>query len=312
MASCEGERFIDEQLASIAAQTRPPEELVVFDDASEDSSFARVEAFAASAGFAVRCERNPERIGITRNFERALQACSGDVILLADQDDLWLPEKIEALCEVLEAEPGTGAVFSDGEIVDASGAAAGSSLWQALGFDSGEQRRVREGEAAYVFLRHVVAAGTTLAFRSRFLAQALPLPDLRSCHDAFIAFIVAAQAGVSIVDKPLIRYRVHGANQIGIQRLGLRQQLAKAREQIEGDAFGYAVEFFEVARERLPQTAPELRTAIDEKIEHARKRQRMPASWWARLPAIGEEAASGRYGRYSYGWKSIAQDLWLR
>jgi glycosyltransferase involved in cell wall biosynthesis len=312
MATCEGERFIDEQLDSIAAQSRRPDELIVCDDASEDSTFERIQEFGQKAGFEVRALRNPSRLGTTANFERAIAACSGEVILLADQDDVWFPEKIETLTRVLAREPTIGAVFSDGEVVDERLEPLGATLWQSLGFDAREQQLVRQGRAVEVFLRHVVAAGTTLAFRSHFRKQALPFPRLRSCHDAFTAFSIAARAGIAIVPTPLIRYRVHGSNQIGIRRLGFFEQLAKAREQIESDAFAYAVEFFELARERLNDPPAGLRVAIDEKIDHSRSRRDMSPRLLGRLPTIRQEASLGRYGRYSYGWKSIAQDLWLR
>ncbi len=312
MATCEGARFVDAQLESIAAQTRPPDELVACDDASQDDTFARVERFARQAPFEVRLLRNPSRLGITANFERVIARCTGDIIFLADQDDVWHREKIATLEGVLAERPETGAVFSDGEVVDAALEPLGTTLWQALGFDARERRLVREGRAFEVFLRHVVAAGTTLAFRSSFRDQALPFPPLRSCHDAFVAFIVSASSRVEIVSTPLIRYRVHDENQIGIRRLGLRAQLAKAREQIASDAFLYAVDFFETARGRLVGAAPEVLAGIDEKIEHARCRAEMSPRLWDRFARVVEEARSGRYRRYSYGWKSIAQDLWLR
>lgn len=312
MATCEGAPFLEAQLRSIAGQTRPPQELVVFDDASGDDTFARVEAFAASAPFEVRAERNPSRLGITGNFERAISACRGDVIFLADQDDVWHAEKIARLADVLETQPATGAVFSDGAVVDAAGVPLGGSLWQALGFDEREQRDVREGRAVDVFLRHVVAAGTTLAFRAALRDRALPFPPLRSCHDAFVAFVAAVSSRVAIVPEPLVDYRYHGGNQIGIRRLGFFAQLAKAREQLESDAFAYAADFFQTARARLPDAPPDVLARIDARILHARRRAAMSPRLWERLGDVRDELRSGRYRRFSYGWKSVAQDLLLR
>ena len=312
MATCEGARFVDEQLASIAAQVRPPDELVVYDDASEDDTFARVETFAARAAFEVRALRNPNRLGITGNFERAISTCTGDIIFLADQDDVWHSEKIGTLADVLTARPATGAVFSDGEVIDSGGSPLGYSLWRSLGFDASEQSEVREGRAVDVFLRHVVAAGTTLAFRSRIRDLALPFPALRSCHDAFVAFVAAATSEIEIVARPLVRYRIHGENQIGIRKLGFLDQIAKAREQLETNAFDYAAEFFQTARNRLPDASPRTLARIDGKILHASRRAKLSPRFWQRLPDVREELRSGRYRRYSYGWKSVAQDLLLR
>jgi glycosyltransferase involved in cell wall biosynthesis len=315
MATCEGARFVDAQLASLAAQSRPPDELVVLDDASMDDTFLKISAFAQSAQGAVievKASRNASRLGITGNFERAIAACTGDVIFLADQDDVWLPDKIATLAAVLEAHPETGAVFCDGEVVDAALAPSGTTLWQSLGFDAREQALVRAGRAVDVFLRHVVAAGTTLAFRSHLRERALPFPPLHSCHDAFTAFVVASLSRVEIVPQPLVRYRVHDRNQIGIRKLTLFEQIEKARWQVESDAFGYAVTFFEAARERLEGAPPEILAKIDAKLAHARCRAGMKSRGAARLVDVAREALTGRYARFSYGWKSVAQDLWLR
>src|SRR4029079_17285220 len=92
-----GARFLPEQLRSIAAQTRPPDELIVCDDRSTDETAQVIEAFAATAPFPVRLVRNEERLGSTRNFERAVSLCDGSLIALADQDDSWHPEKLARL-----------------------------------------------------------------------------------------------------------------------------------------------------------------------------------------------------------------------
>ena len=166
MATYDGAAFVEEQLESIAAQSRPPDELLVVDDASNDDTVSRVEAFAARAAFTVRLERNPENRSSTPTFERALGLCTGGIVFFADQDDIWHEQKIATLAGVLEAHPGVGAVFSNGRVVDAAREPLGHGLWEALWFDAHEQARVRSGGAVEVLARHAVAAGTTLAFRA--------------------------------------------------------------------------------------------------------------------------------------------------
>lgn len=316
LATCNGARFLRAQLTSIAAQSRPPDEIVACDDDSEDDTLRLLHSFANEAAVPVRVESNQRRLGVTRNFERAISLCTGDVIFLADQDDVWKHDKIRTLTDVLADRPAVGAVFSNGDMVDADGTPLGHSLWDSLGFDSIERHRILTGRALEVFLRHVVAAGTTLAFRSRYRDLALPFPDLESCHDAFVAFVISAVAEIAIVERPLIEYRLHGGNLIGIQRLTFRQQIEKARQQVEDEAFAYAVEFFLAARQRLLDRGAQVPTAtlarIDEKILHARQRSAMSPRLAERLADIAKEIASGRYWRYSYGIRSVAQDLWLR
>jgi glycosyltransferase involved in cell wall biosynthesis len=315
MATYDGAAWVEEQLASIAAQTRPPDELIVVDDASNDDTVARVEAFANRAPFPVQIERNPENRSSTPSFERALGLCTGEIICFADQDDVWHPEKIATLATVLEMSPGVGAVFSNGRVVDAAREPLGHSLWEALWFDANEQRRVRGGHAAEVFARHVVAAGTTLAFRASHRELLLPFPGLRDCHDSWVAFLLAAVSEVRIVDRELIDYRVHGKNQMGIHAPSFAEQLELARRQLEVGAFQYGVDFFGAVRERLRQRAlhaPEVERIIDAKIEHCRRREAMNATFVRRLPLVLDECLNGGYRRFSYGWKSVAQDLFLR
>ncbi|MBW2229508.1 MAG: glycosyltransferase [Deltaproteobacteria bacterium] len=319
MATCEGGRHLGEQLKSIAAQRRKPDELVICDDASGDDSVAIAEHFAERAPFLVRIETNANRLGATANFERAVSLCSGDVILLADQDDIWLSEKIEMLEGALGQDPTLGVVFSNGLVMNEQLSPLGYDLWQALFFDAGEQGRVRAGRGTEVFARHVVAAGTTLAFRARYRPLLLPFPDLPSTHDAWVAFMITAVSRCGLVDRPLIHYRLHADNQIGLRRFGLLDQYRQARRQLDDDAFGRAATFFELARERLEapsnpewQASSYVQSVIDAKIAHSRIRESMSDSTLRRLPDVVGEILRGRYWRYSYGVKSIAQDIFMR
>lgn len=316
MATYDGAAWVEEQLESIAAQTRLPDELVVCDDRSHDDTPERVAAFAARAPFPVRLERNATNLTSTPNFEKALGLCDADIVFFADQDDVWHPEKIETLAGLLEAHPAVGMVFSDGRVVDAERNSLGHGLWEALWFDAREQAMVRAGRAAEVFARHVVAAGTTLAFRARrFRDLVLPFPPLRDCHDSWVAFLIAAVAEVRIVERPLIDYRVHGANQFGLHKPSFREQVQAARGQLDVDAFRYGVELFGAARERLlAQARPdaEVLGLIDAKVAHCERREAMAVGIRERLPLVLAECLNGRYRRFSYGWKSVAQDLLLR
>jgi len=187
-----------------------------------------------------------------------------------------------------------------------------------VGFDAREQAAVRAGDAASVFMRHVIAAGTTLAFRGDFKPLLLPFPNLRSVHDAWVAFMIAAVSRFEILDEPLIEYRLHDTNQFGLKLFDLLAQYRQARVQVSDRAFAYAASFFREARERLQDQAEDtalpapLLGEIDAKIAHSELRDTMAPQLHRRIGDIGREVLTGRYGRYGYGWKSIAQDLFLR
>src|ERR1700704_2935070 len=100
-----GADFLSEQLESIAAQTRLPDELVVCDDGSSDDSTDIVRNFAKNASFPVRLEVNEKNLGSTKNFEKAIGLCNGDIISLADQDDVWKLHKLAVLEAALKNHP---------------------------------------------------------------------------------------------------------------------------------------------------------------------------------------------------------------
>ena len=94
LSTYNGERFLEHQLASLSGQQRLPDELVIRDDSSTDRTYGILERFAATAPFAVTLMRGDRRLGSTPSFELALGRCTGDVVALCDQDDVWLPGKL--------------------------------------------------------------------------------------------------------------------------------------------------------------------------------------------------------------------------
>lgn len=319
MATYNAGPWLAEQLASFTAQSMRPDELVVCDDGSTDETVAALRAFAADAPFEVRVECNPETLTTTLNFEKAVSLCRGEIIFFADQDDVWSPEKIETLVAELDAHEDAGMVFSNGRVVGGEREPLGYNLWDSLWFHPHEQKLVREGRSAEVFVKHVVAAGTTLAFRSRYRELCIPFPDLAVSHDAWVSFAIAAVADVRIVDQNLIDYRVHGTNQLGLKRFALREQFAKAREQLTDGTFRHNAQFFGFALDRFETMASQGRAPrpgvvelVQDKIHHAKLRDEMSSNFFARLPSIAGEILNRGYWRFGYGLKSIAQDLFLR
>lgn len=106
MATYNGEKYLGEQLDSLAQQTVMPCELVVCDDGSTDRTVEIVREFASTAPFPVHIHLNEVNLGYSDNFIKAAGLCQGDWIAFCDQDDVWLPNKFERLMEVIERHPG--------------------------------------------------------------------------------------------------------------------------------------------------------------------------------------------------------------
>ncbi len=138
-----GESYLLEQLQSILHQVRPPDELVVFDDASTDQTVGLLRDFAArQRTFPVRIHVNPRTVGPSMNFQQAIAACQGTIISLCDQDDVWLPDKLARVETAFQDDPSLGFVFGNAEICDAECRPLGYRLWDSIGFAGRLVRRL--------------------------------------------------------------------------------------------------------------------------------------------------------------------------
>lgn len=312
-----GGGFLSEQLRTLAEQTLRPYEIVVFDDGSIDQTREVLERFRKNnPQMGVRIEVNPHRLGPARNFERAIGACGGEIIALCDQDDVWMPEKLAVIAREFERNPELGLVFSDADICDEAGNPLGYRLWRSVGFGGRLRRRAERGGAFDVILRQNVVTGATLAFAARLRDLVLPI-DPGWMHDGWIALLISAVAPVAAIRTPLVRYRQHPGQSIGALRRTLYQQYLNARK-LDGKWFALQTVLYEAALARLLSldagrytVTPRTLSLVREKICHWRRRSAIRDRKIARvLPSIAE-FLTFRYHRFSLGWKSFAQDLFL-
>lgn len=306
-----GERFIEEQLESLAGQTRTPDRLVVVDDGSSDSTVRRVEKFARSSPFQVDIVVNSETLYLVRNFEKAVSLCGDGIVFLADQDDVWHPEKVERMCAEFDKSDMVGLVLCDAEVCDESAKPLGYTLWQSLQFGRAEREMAARGRAFEVFLRRNVTFGCTLAFRGSLKSAILPFPHEHFVHDTWIALVAAALGRVGLVAQPLMKYRRHtGAVSTGGARtLGEKKRIATSQWRAfqKSEAARYPV-----LRERLLALKPESdkwEDALGEKIKHVTARSSLSPCRAFRIAPVARELITGRYFRFSKGILSAGLDL---
>jgi len=308
-----GAAYLYEQLASIAAQSRLPDELVICDDASTDGTRDIIQSFAAQAPFAVRSHFNPKNLGSTKNFEQAIARCEGDIIALSDQDDVWQPHKLERL-EAAFA-PGIGLVCSDAELVDENLVPLGSRLWQKGHFRGRTERLVKTGRTFEALFTRNFVTGATMAFRSEFKHLILPIPEGPLIHDAWIALLIAAVADIAFIREPLILYRQHSQQQVGASAPATPQVLSRQHYAGQIEQLNVLAERLRGLRWLAPGDSPLHADAalivsrIPAKIAHIQARLDLPASQWRRLPGVLRELLTLRYHRHSHGWRSAARDL---
>ena len=324
MCTYNGARFVGEQLASIAGQTRPPDELVICDDRSTDETVRVVELFAADAPFPVRLRINESNVGSTKNFERAISLCEGDLVALCDQDDVWTAGKLARLETEFARTPGAGLVFSDAEVVDEGGRATGARLWDVVGLDRAERERLRECNALGDLLSGATVTGATMAFRARLSALVLPIPEgIPFIHDAWIALLVACVADICSIEEPLVLYRRHAGQQVGaLRRKGIAQGGLSAvaggatREAIRREnPYEETLAVARAARQRLLDRRDDFDSAkslahLECIIAHLEARCALPRARLRRAGRVLKELLTLRYHRYSKGVASAAKDLW--
>ena len=164
MCTYNGADFLPAQLASIAGQTRRPDELIVCDDASTDQTRSLLESFARTSSIPVSLYFSDQNTGSVKNFQRAISLCTGDVIALSDQDDVWHTAKLELIEQAFQGNPAVGLVFSDAELVDESLEPLHRRVWEAVGFDAHKQKLVRNGKSLDVLITGWTVTGATMAF----------------------------------------------------------------------------------------------------------------------------------------------------
>jgi glycosyltransferase involved in cell wall biosynthesis len=118
MTTYNGERFIREQLDSLARQSYLPCELIVSDDGSTDRTLEIVEDFAKTAPFIVRVYRNEQNLGYANNFLKAASLCEGEWIAFCDQDDVWLEKKLEIVSGYFQLSPDIYLITHSAVLVD--------------------------------------------------------------------------------------------------------------------------------------------------------------------------------------------------
>lgn len=275
MATFNGASFLKPQLDSIVRQSLRPDELVICDDNSSDSSVALVRQFASEAPFNVSVHQNKTRLHYGENFLRTAARCTGDFIAFCDQDDVWLPEKLETCVNALQS---TGAMLCahDAYVVDRE--------LKPLRYFA---HRPAPGLHPPLTLDPWGAFfGFTIVFRRELLSliPAVERPDdniefsRKLAHDRWVYFLSTTFGSTLYIDQPLALYRQHGGNTFGACR--------RAR--------------FSELHERLQKATPDLQKHADICLQRSRLLRRCSlsndlhtsiaagraATYWERLEAI--------------------------
>lgn len=217
MCTFNGAKYIEEQLLSILNQELPIHEIVVCDDGSNDNTIDVVNKVSVEHPEVTwNILQNNPNLGVTKNFEKAITLCTGDIIFLSDQDDIWHRNKTKVIIDYFEANPDKEIVFTDANIVGADG-----KLISQYSLLAGVLPYLSFWESGYVFeiLNAInIATGATMAFKRKCLSDFIPFISGQKylLHDHQIAISGCKNATLGICSERTIDYRQHDNNVIGI------------------------------------------------------------------------------------------------
>jgi glycosyltransferase involved in cell wall biosynthesis len=251
MATYNGALYLREQLDSFLGQTRLPDELIVSDDGSTDSTREIVLSYKITAPFPVIFIENEIRLGYAKNFERALLACTGDLIFLSDQDDWWYPHKIAKMEELAEDNRRASVFIHNARL-------SGSDLQptsQTL-FSQATLKRKSDG----------VKLGACMALRRSFAYMCLPVPPHSIGHDGWFSSIAAGLGEKLINDAELQIWR---RNEFATSGHRLSNKLGRRMSVVCKWLNGEQLELLSIRTEFLIQA---IETMLSGVLEEKRKR----------------------------------------
>lgn len=210
MAAYNGEKYICQQIESIVNQSRIPDEILICDDSSMDSTWQKLKLYKEKYPELIQIKKNKKNIGFANNFWNTIKCASGDLIFLSDQDDIWIFNKIEEMMKIFESNSNILALSSAYELIDAEG-----KKYQDIKNVYFRKNRKLKKISWEKFVRHPKYPGMSMAVRKELLCK-IPLDmQERFPHDWVLNQYAAIDNGMYFWDKITTQYRQHENNVVG-------------------------------------------------------------------------------------------------
>mgnify|MGYP003832652177 CR=1 FL=1 len=228
MATYNGAKYLEEQLQSLFSQTYTNWVLLASDDGSTDETIQILQQYQKSYPGKIKLLQPAEKkLGSTFNFSRLLQSTTADYIMLCDQDDVWMVDKIELqMQEMLKMETEHGKDFpllvcSDLAIVDEQLQTLQPSFFRY------RKQTTNILNDSYKLIAHSTITGCTMLLNKAAIKIAVPIKIKNFQHDHWISMHVAHYGKISCIDQPLVLYRQHNSNVVGASRINFNYLLSR-------------------------------------------------------------------------------------
>lgn len=200
MATYNGEKYIYEQLESILSQLNNNDEVIISDDGSNDNTLQIIKNINDNR---IKLINGPKN-GVKKNFENAIYNCTGDIIFLCDQDDIWLSNKVSTIKEIFNNNPSINLIVHDAEVIDNNKKVIEKSFF--------DFRKVKNGLINNLIKNSFI--GCCMIFRASEKKYILPIPNDMPMHDQWIGMKILSKKRNSVIfhKEILLKYRRHNNN----------------------------------------------------------------------------------------------------
>ncbi len=301
-----GGEFLSEQLKSIQNQSLQPNEIIICDDNSSDRTLEIIHQF--SEKLPIKLYQNIPALGTVKNFEYAVSLCMNEIIFLCDQDDYWLPQKIETLVNYLNENLNQEVVFSNALIVDCKLQDLHTTMWEKVRFWEEEIEEWKNGKALDLLLTGNRVTGCTVAMRKTFAEKSRPFPATIHpdfIHDGWIGILASLNNEIGFVAEPLVLYRQHEGQQVGVidkerEKIYVHSRFSRSRAKKLSPFIEKGNLYFNLLN-HININYPELKDktkSLQRISEHYQLRSNLQKNRLKRIIPIFKNFYTGNYHRY--------------
>ena len=319
MATFEGRKFIEKQFESLLQQTRLPDEIIIYDDASSDDTVSILKDLKKRAPFRVEIIQGSKNLGVNTAFFTALAACNGTYIFFCDQDDVWEPKKIEMIVATFDSNPNIAVVFSNASQINENNITLQMSLWEQIKFNKKKIQNFEHNPLDQLLKGGNFIYGMSAAFRLESIKHfsSIIKQDIGMTHDTWYALHVIGVGwkGVAL-DEKLVCYRRHDLQNTSVNININKVEGIQARKEARRTQNFMLIKALEVVMNNVSNATYvrsrkcKLETVrqISLKIQHLTLREKLRDS---RNPLLGLRAlVSKGYWQFAKGPVSVLRDLW--
>jgi glycosyltransferase involved in cell wall biosynthesis len=216
MATYNGGEYIARQIETILPQLEPEDELIICDDSSSDETTFIINNYNDRR---IRLIENQIRLGVIKNFEKCIRLAKNEFIFLSDQDDVWMPQKVEKTLSTFYKFPKVTLVLSNVEVINETDKIIKNLYFEFIGSQTLGLCRAIKNIIKNNYL------GAAIAFRKSMTKYILPIPEDVPMHDMWIGIINDIFGKTYYLDEPLIKYRRHSDNVTSGKHASMPQML---------------------------------------------------------------------------------------